>query len=229
MKQGRQVGPKSHTYPFHQMVDVIPEGEVDGARITHFEVNEDEAKRFNLSCYFTPGGARQAIDPGRYVRLHLDEEREPMMSDTPFEQSSNRYFVLDASGDVLIGGLGIGMVVHSLLHRHELEKPKYSTRILDPVRSITVVEIDHRVIELVEPYVRDDRLTVIQGDVFEWKPLNGMKYDSLWFDIWPHVCVDNLPEIARLHQRGKYWKRSKDALMDSWEVDVLRSMRKGGW
>jgi len=122
---------------------------------------------------------------------------------------------------VLVGGLGIGMVVRALLSRHRLKPPRYSDK-PSKINSITVVESDPRVIALVAPHFTDKRLTVVEGDVFTWVPTDGQKFDSIWFDIWPTSCTSNLPGIAKLHQRGKYWKRERESFMSSWEVDYLR-------
>ena len=59
---------------------------------------------------------------------------------------------------------------------------------------------------------------VITGDIFEWTPPPGIRYDVIWLDIWPDIAAARLPEMAELHRRfaaclnqhnPKHW-------MDSW-------------
>ena len=52
------------------------------------------------------------IPPGRYTRLML--HGSVMMSDTPSERISNRFFVMNAHGRILIAGLGLGLIVFYL-------------------------------------------------------------------------------------------------------------------
>ena len=95
---------------------------------------------------------------------------------------------------------------------------------MKPIDSLTIVEIDQRVIHLVEPHIADPRLEVVCCDIHDYKP--ERKFDSIWFDIWANICTDNLAEIATLHQRGKYWKKSRESLMTSWHVETLRYLRR---
>ena len=36
------------------------------------------------------------------------------------------------------------------------------------------------------------------ADIFEWKPARGVKFDTLYWDIWPTICVSNLKDMAKL-------------------------------
>lgn len=51
------------------------------------------------------------IQPGTYARLTDKEAHACIMSNTQMEQVTNREFVKNAHGKVLIGGLGIGMIL----------------------------------------------------------------------------------------------------------------------
>lgn len=217
----------SHSWPFRPMVDVIPEGKIGEAEVQHFTISEEDCKLHNLRTAFSPGSARMQVEPGRYARLNVGGRL--MMSDTPYEQFSNRWFVREATGNVLIGGLGLGMVVDALL-RKGFEEPesKFDDK-GEPIERITVIENSPDVIDLIWPHIRDDRLRVIEGDAFDWKPERSEKFDTIYFDIWPDITIDNLPEIARLHQKAKFWKRSKESYMNSWEAENLRWMKRSGY
>lgn len=119
----------------------------------------------------------QGITEGDYVSLKLNGSL--VMSNTPMEKRTNSEFVFNATGDVLIGGLGIGLIIMPLLEKNE-------------VKSITVLEKYQDVIDCVlpqlKPYDKKNKLKVICADCFEWKTKN--KYDTIYLDIWAYINKD---------------------------------------
>ena len=186
------------------MVDVLTPGTMGDAAIEHFTVSESES-RFSA---LRPG---EYVREGRYARLRVG--RGLMMTDTHMERITNYEFLRRAQGDVLVGGLGLGMIVVPACAKKE-------------VRSVTVLELSADVIGLVEPQIRHEKLTVVRADVRTWRP--PQKYQTIYFDIWPTICVDNLREIATLHRRyAKALDRSDGAAwMSSWQVKHLRALRR---
>lgn len=154
-----------------------------------------------------------AIYDGKYVRLNVNGEL--MMSDTDMEKSSNRDFVYSANGDVLIAGLGIGLILKAILEKPEVE-------------SITVIEKYQDVIDLVSPYFQNPKLTIINADILEWVPEKNKKWDTIYFDIWPTICEDNLDEIKLLHNRfkNKLNRKNKDCWMNSWMKERLQAEKR---
>lgn len=76
----------------------------------------------------------------------------PIMSDTPSEIREHKMAIEDATGDVVITGLGLGCIVSALLAKPD-------------VNTITVVEIDRDVIALTGPYYADEpRVTIVNAD-----------------------------------------------------------------
>jgi spermidine synthase len=144
------------------MAEVIPEGERGNARVTHFEVSEDDARSYNIRTAMSGNGIAQ-VSPGRYARLTVG--RTVVMSDTPMEQRTNRRVVQEARGDVLVAGLGIGMVLLPILEKEE-------------VTSATVVEVDEDVVALVSPHLPQEKLRVVSADILEWSPPPGEKFDA---------------------------------------------------
>lgn len=68
-------------------------------------------------------------------------------------------------GRVLVAGLGLGLIVHTLTQNHRVEK-------------IVVVEREHDVIDLVLPHLPQGKLEVVHGDFWEYKePADGVFYD----------------------------------------------------
>ena len=136
--------------------------------------------------------ARQGIPVGDYIRL--DVSGELMMSNTPMEKRTSVAFVNNAHGDVLICGLGIGLVIMPLLDN-------------DQVKSITVIEKYQDVIDCVLPqiekYDTGGKLKVICSDCFDFTTKE--KYDTIFIDIWPYINEDVYKE-EMLPLKRKYRK-----------------------
>ena len=198
---------------FEPMADILQEGEKDGVTIKHLVVTEAAAKFEQLRASFkgyTP------VEPGTLTQLYIGNTM--MMSDAPDEKRSNSGFMYRATGDVLIAGLGLGMVLVPVLKKED-------------VTSVTVIELNRGVIDLVEPHIRKHvgkknaaKLTVIHADALKWKPQNGAKWDTIYFDIWPHITLDNLPDITVFKRRfAKRLKRKPSSYwMFAWQEDALR-------
>ena len=151
-----------------------------------------------------------------YIRLKKNGEGI-MMSDTPMERNTNRDFIKNANGDVIIFGLGLGLVIIPLLKKEN-------------VKSILVVELYQDLIDLVEPILKkhdtENKLSIIQGDCFEiHKSIpKDKKFDCVYGDIWIEICTDNYKEMKTL---TKNWKNrinreNPNAFIDHWMKDYLK-------
>lgn len=175
------------------------------ARISKFNVTRDEARLFNLRCVMD-GNAGAMITEGEYVRLYVDNEL--YMSDTPMEKRTNMEFISKANGDVMIAGLGIGLILHNL--RESVKNGK--------VHSITIYEKYQDVIDLVSPIYSDMPIVYKCADILEYKPSRSERYDVIYFDIWPSISYENLPEMKLLANRWKFHlnRENPNFWMDSW-------------
>lgn len=141
-----------------------------------------------------------------------------MMSNTQLEYRTNRSFVESAHGDVLVVGLGIGMLIRPLAERKE-------------VKTITVLEKEPDVIALVKPHYRDvEKLRVYEADAFDFEPDDLMgqrpdRWDSVMIDIWPSIGPDNLPDMKKLHGRYAQWV-NKGGKVHCWAQDLCRRMKR---
>jgi spermidine synthase len=126
-------------------------------------------------------------------------------------------------GDVLITGLGLALVVDSILRSPDSK-----------VETVTVVEASEEVINLVGPHVLArlaDRLEIVQGSAFDWDPPVDTRYSVIWHDIWDNpqdVAVER--EIQTLE--GRY--ASFCDWQGSWPRDYLAAVDEstqqlGGW
>jgi len=151
-----------------------------------------------------------------YIRLKMNG-KGIMMSDTPMERNTNHDFIRKANGDVIIFGLGLGLVILPLLKKKN-------------VKSVLVVELYQDLIDLVYPILKshdaENKLSVIQGDCFEiHKSIpKEQKFDSVYGDIWIEICTDNYEEMKVL---TKNWKNrinreNSNAFIDHWMKGYLK-------
>jgi len=175
----------------------VPEGQSGSYRIERFEVTDEDAKRERFRSIIAFGARRISVPPGQYTRLINTATFDRLvMSDTPAEIGDHLGAINRAKGQVLINGLGLGLVVQAVLQKPEVEH-------------VTVIEISPDVIALVGDHYQErfgDRLEIIEADALAWQPPKGMRYDVVWHDIWDNICSDNLPEMHKLHR--KYGRRA---------------------
>lgn len=128
----------------------IPDGELGDCKIETYTVSKKDAMFHNLREFIN--GTNRTIDAGTYKRLVI--ENKIVMSNTPSEINDMRYFIAIAKGNILISGLGLGILVSKLLQKQE-------------IKSILVIEKNINVIKLVAKYFNDNRLKIIHADIFE--------------------------------------------------------------
>ncbi len=161
----------------------LKSGESGEWKLKRFTVTPQGAKMHNLGEIFN--GRGRFILAGEYWGLFRNGN--VIMSNTPAEIADHRKFIREASGKVLVGGLGLGMVLKYLLDKKSVTK-------------VTVVEKSSDVIKLVaSSYTDDPRVEIVNADIFEYKPTE--RYDCAWFDIWDDISGDEYPEMKKLHRR----------------------------
>lgn len=169
------------------LVDV-PEGTRGFWIVRKFKIPKSGAESFNKIKHIAEMG-RQVV-PGTYTKL--TRLGDVIMSDTHAERKDHLDFVKAARGNVLVTGLGLGMVANAVL--------------LGNARTCTVIERDKDVIDLVAGHYEKkfgDRFKVINADALKWVPEDGVKFDWAWHDIWPTIDEDNLAEMAEIEARLK--------------------------
>lgn len=92
---------------------IVPEGKSGDWKVEKFTVSEEEARFNNARAMFSFSSRGRFIEAGEYTRLM--KENTVVMSDTPAELDDHRWFISHAHGNVLINGLGLGVVVQGLL------------------------------------------------------------------------------------------------------------------
>ena len=188
----------------------IPDGSNGEWVLESFSVNNDNNTYENIRHYKTG----RYVPNGTYKRLLRN--RDVIMSNTPDEIGDFISFVNKAKGKILISGLGMGLLVKTLLEKPEVE-------------NITVIEISPELIELISPYFNDTRLEIINADIFMWKPNREQKWDYAWHDIWDSICSDNLKDIKILHRKFKKFVNYQESwCRDACETQ-LKNDKKYGW
>lgn len=186
-------------------------------KLKKYTVNSEEAMWHNLR-FLRGGDSIFCISPGEYIKLIIDGQL--YMSDTEMERRTNYEFMQEARGDIMIAGLGIGLILYNLI-----PKIKDGT-----VKSITVYEKYQDVIDLVEPVIRQQLpegfdFKVLLEDILIYKPPSTEKYDTIYFDIWPNITSDNYGDMVLLHSRWKNRKR-KGGWMGSWMKKEVYAFHK---
>lgn len=205
-------------YRYPKMHTVLPDGaECGRAKIVHTVISQSDAV-FSMIGAMQHG--RGTVRAGETLtRLYVDGHM--WMSDSPDERRDHAAIIHRARGQVLIAGLGLGMVALACAAKEEVDH-------------VTVVDIDPDVVALVTPHLREavkevrgdpDILEVVEADIFEWRPPKGTKYDAIWFDIWPNLCTDDLDEHAKLNRSFARF-RTPGGFRGSWAHDLLLRRRK---
>jgi hypothetical protein len=167
----------------------LPEGESGPWKIERFTIPKESIE--GLRCFMQG----RPVIPGEYTRLMRGHT--VVMSDTPSEirdlwpfAHALRQF---KARRVLINGLGLGVALNIALSESS-------------VALVDVVEADHHVMRLVQPFIHDARVQWHLGDALSQDWPKGMRWDVVWHDIWDNIPnSDNLEQVTCL--KRKYGRR----------------------
>lgn len=190
---------------FIPMINVIPEINDGISRFytKHIVISAEKAKAERLKAYLDEDWTKYNTTAGTYLCL-FERGKYCWMSDTPFERDTNRHVLDKANGHVLIVGLGIGMIPVALAQ-------------LDKVKSITILEREQEIIDLISPYIQNHKIRIICGDA-QYPPFNTKSFDYIYLDICPTVDLDNWNEMKLLLR--KY--RKLGFYVDAWLKDFIQ-------
>jgi len=117
------------------------------------------------------------------TNLRIDGKQ--VMTDDVMHWMGMQKLAKESKGNVLVGGLGLGLIVHALA-----KNPK--------VKRIDVIELNKDVIKLVKPLIPKKNVNVFRGDVYNEKWLH-MDYDTIILDLW----VVNGKKVVLAGVKGK--------------------------
>ncbi len=128
----------------------------------------------------------QPLGAKKYARLIVNGHL--YMTDAEFECWTNAEFIENARGDVLVAGLGIGLILGPILK-------------LPRVTSVTVLEISPDVISLIAPLYKSPKLKAIVADAYKWEAPRKA-FDCVYLDIWANVPnSDDRQDIVSLKKK----------------------------
>ena len=193
----------------------VPTGKSGPWRVRRFETTYDLAYMRHVRDGRSPG-------LGKFTALN-HESMGMVMSDTNAEIRDLQPYIHKLKGNVLVTGLGLGMVVHILTKAPECTKH---------TKSITIIEKDAHVIKLTGGHYRDSdkRIKIIHADAHEWEPAKGTKFDAAWHDIWNDISEDNRDDMKKIVRH--YSKFVAAGNQHCWGRDTMDRLRRSdrlGW
>lgn len=187
-----------------------PLGESGNVRVARRTTTEAEALLLNLNRKNELLRGWRAY-PGTWTFLLLNGET--WMSDTPDEIADHLPFIHAAEANVLVTGLGLGVVTQALLR-----KPS--------VRRVDVVEYSAHVARLIGPtFAADERFHLHVADAWTWTPPEGVVYDHAWHDIWQQLDPANIPEFERMRARYRGVARNQACWAEEYVREFARIRR----
>ena len=189
----------------------IPPFVGDRFRIEHFVLSKKAVEQAKFSALIRgTSGEVHSLEAGTYVKLVDTEKKQIVMSDTPMELETNRTFVQEARGTVLVGGLGLGIVLLAIQSKKE-------------VKRIVVVERERELIEYVGKLLPlNKKVEILHGDINTYETVR--KFDTIYFDIWNTICGDNWDEMKKLHRRFRK-NLNTDGWLGSWRDDDCKRLK----
>lgn len=185
------------------------------AEIRLMRISDQMSRMMDLRCALnnTP---EMRVSPGEYVQLFIGPEL--MMTDTDLELRTNQEFIDNAKGDVLIGGLGIGLLIKNL--ESKLESGE--------VISLTIVEYNIDILTLVRPIfsemISKYNIKLVNGDIFTWIDSidsNVVCFDTIYFDIWSSISPDLLEEGHELMaEYSELLSDAEEGYINCWAWDL---------
>ena len=148
---------------------------------------ESSDAKFNQSLNFIKFPNQIELNIKYVTLLHINSNKA-MMSNHESETKTNQKFLDSAKGDVLIFGLGIGLIVFPLLQDKD-------------IKSITIIEIDGGLINMISPIIKEkdiySKVEIINCDAFEYHNLINKNYDTIYFDIWAIIDDNSFDEMEK--------------------------------
>jgi len=136
--------------------------------------------------------------------IGLFDRRSPqnsIMSNSYAEKKSNLEVINEARGDVLIAGLGIGLIVLPIMNKPE-------------VKSVDIVELRKEIIDLIVPQLPlNDKVKIINANAFSFQ--TDKKYDIIYSDTNADEDTVNLGAVAKEYFK-QYLKKEGKVLVFNW-------------
>jgi hypothetical protein len=171
-------------------------------------VNKIKASQDILN-YYNKGNFDNTYSTQVTLRRNLNEY---VMDNGPFEMVSNKKFLDNCYGDILIIGLGLGMIVYPLLNDIS-------------VTSITIVEIDPEIIGYIGGIIKSNdinsKVNIVEGDVFEYyKGITRETFDYIYFDYWDRLNEQAYSEMVTVKELYGGNLKDSNSIIHCWCEDI---------
>jgi hypothetical protein len=151
--------------------------------------------------------------------VYLFKKGEIVMCSTEMELLTNKPFIDNVIGDVLIVGLGLGMVVFPLLNE-------------DSITSITIIEKELDLINFVGFKISEmdtnNKVTILMGDAYNHyeRLAPNKKYDTIFLDFWNQIDMSNVDEVTSMKQYYSPFLKNETSKIISWCEDIKELLIK---
>lgn len=215
-KKGQGGGINPQTLLSVARADSIPEGWSGLWFVRKFNLHLNTPTERYGQPVIVPAGTYTMLFRMTDSTIHCEPPGEAVMEDTPYELHTHIQFMMQAHGDVLVTGLGLGCVVRGLLAN-------------PAVHHITCIEKSSDVLKLVQPHMPQGRLTIVHADALEWTKKNKQPFDCAWHDLWTNRD-EGEPHLDIWHMRLLLNCRSFVCKQGAWAFnrDFRRLMRQKG-
>lgn len=187
------IGISKHDYP-HDLYNLHKESKKGQYQIIKKIIPKGQRERFFIKDF----GVIQSehIDDYPIVKLikknpkyNDDWADNCYMTDTPYEVETNKKAVEKAKGDVLELGLGLGYFTWNAIQKSD-------------VKSITIVEKQKEIIDLVYPVIKNHKTDIIHDDAIKFMKRTKKKFDMINIDFVAGMLpFDEMEELKKLGEK----------------------------
>ncbi len=187
-------------------------------RVGRFQIIKKIIPKGQRERFFLDGKVVQCEHLDDYPIIKLIEKRGDeedhwqnncYMTDTPYEIETNRKAIEHARGDVLDLGLGIGYFSHHAKQKKE-------------VKSVTIVEKQKEIIDLVYPAIKNKKTKIIHDDAMKFLRKNKKKYDMINIDFLGGMLpFDEMKKLRKLGEKNL----KPDGIVVLWQEDVWEKVK----
>jgi len=210
MKEKPLIGILASDYS-HELYDIHDEKRKGRFDIKKLIIPEGSKEQF----YHKEIGVTRCIHLDDYPIVQLREDQGALMTDTPFEIETNKKAIKKAKGDVLECGLGLGYFTYHASHKKN-------------VNTLTILEHEKNIIDLVYPIVSNFKTDIIQTDAIKYFKKTKRKYDMINIDfvggMVPYRELEKLKLLTKRCLKPKgvavFWQE------DTWKL-VMKNIKKG--
>ena len=160
--------------------------------IGDFSIKKDVLPKGTFIRTYYPGGMfyHDTLNQDFPIVRLIEEKGGIWMSDTPMEQEALRIPSIIARGDILIVGLGLGLLPTLIKMRNKM------------VDSITIIEKNREVANLVYNKIKSRKTSLLLNDGESYLSVPGRKFDFISIDVWGSITapikeIDHWTNLAR--------------------------------